>query len=454
MLLFLLLKLLYQKVRPAAIMATFLLLSFFGFGAFHDFIKSIFLPKFFTSYTFLLPLFLLIFIVIGWRLKKRNTGYKKLNYFLNFLLVAFSFIELITFFYNFTTQKQKSNYLSKQDYSISPTLSACDSCAKPDIYFIVWDEYSSSECLKNNFQFDNSALDSFLTNQKFFISKKSKSNYSFTAFSIASTLNMNYLDDKGRVNKLAPPKMILQGIKTVKKNELIPILIKEGYTIRNYSVFDLDSIPSETTLVFKPLTEQFLFDETLFGRIRRDIWWHFDKLLPHKKNKVQARLYHNFVEKGLKRLQNTIPSKKDKPLFVYAHFMIPHEPYFMDQNGNFVEDSVLYSPKDIKQAYVQQLIYTNSIIRDIIKRLLSDSSRKKIIIMEGDHGFRTYPPHKEGLKPFENLNCYYFYDQKYTNLYDGISPVNSFRVVLNQYFKQHLPLLPDSCINIRILPYK
>ena len=41
------------------------------------------------------------------------------------------------------------------------------------------------------------------------------------------------------------------------------------------------------------------------------------------------------------------------------------------------------------------------------------------------------------------LNAYYLPGQKTEALYPSISPVNSFRVVLNEYFDQDLPLLPD-----------
>jgi hypothetical protein len=42
------------------------------------------------------------------------------------------------------------------------------------------------------------------------------------------------------------------------------------------------------------------------------------------------------------------------------------------------------------------------------------------------------------------LNAYYFPEQKYNQLYPGISPVNTFRVIFSEIFGQDLPLLPDS----------
>ena len=41
------------------------------------------------------------------------------------------------------------------------------------------------------------------------------------------------------------------------------------------------------------------------------------------------------------------------------------------------------------------------------------------------------------------LNAYYFHDGNYEQLYENISPVNSFRVILNQYMEMDFELLDD-----------
>ena len=71
-----------------------------------------------------------------------------------------------------------------------------------------------------------------------------------------------------------------------------------------------------------------------------------------------------------------------------------------------------------------------------------------IIIIQGDHGpgaylhwgslEQTVPSERFGI-----LNAYYFPDGNYETLYPSISPINSFRVVLNQYFETKYALLPD-----------
>jgi hypothetical protein len=44
------------------------------------------------------------------------------------------------------------------------------------------------------------------------------------------------------------------------------------------------------------------------------------------------------------------------------------------------------------------------------------------------------------------MNAYYLPDGGSELLYDSISPVNSFRVILNRYFGMNMDLLDDRCI--------
>ena len=53
------------------------------------------------------------------------------------------------------------------------------------------------------------------------------------------------------------------------------------------------------------------------------------------------------------------------------------------------------------------------------------------------------------------LNAYYFPDQDYSKLYKGITPVNTFRIILNKYFGTDLDLLEDrSYFSLLSKPYE
>jgi len=72
-----------------------------------------------------------------------------------------------------------------------------------------------------------------------------------------------------------------------------------------------------------------------------------------------------------------------------------------------------------------------------------------VIIIEADQGFRKiYWTESDMI--YDNFSSFYFPDKNYQTLYSDISPVNSFRVVLNNFFDAKLALLKDSSI---FIPY-
>jgi len=71
-----------------------------------------------------------------------------------------------------------------------------------------------------------------------------------------------------------------------------------------------------------------------------------------------------------------------------------------------------------------------------------------MIILQSDHGPRTELVWRDPKEPFITdrsaiLNAYYFPEDCRDQLYDSISPVNSFRVVFNCAFNESLPMLED-----------
>jgi hypothetical protein len=87
--------------------------------------------------------------------------------------------------------------------------------------------------------------------------------------------------------------------------------------------------------------------------------------------------------------------------------------------------------------------FINQEILQVVDVLLENSDTPPIIIIQGDHG--PLPDlAQEGAQRMPILNAYYLPGiQMGKVLYPAITPVNSFRVVLNSYFGQHLPFLED-----------
>jgi len=133
----------------------------------------------------------------------------------------------------------------------------------------------------------------------------------------------------------------------------------------------------------------------------------------------------------------------DSPTFVFAHVNSPHPPFVFGPNGEPVQSKPGYTYDEFVEAYRNQVTHVNKRMRIVIEKILSQSSRPSIIIVQADHGacFGPYPLNIPARMSI--LNAYYFPDQDYEALYEDITPVNTFRIVLNKYLGTDYELLED-----------
>ena len=154
-----------------------------------------------------------------------------------------------------------------------------------------------------------------------------------------------------------------------------------------------------------------------------------------------------------------INKRTEEPVFVFMHVTAPHDPYVFGPNGEevyykytFGETAKVGNSDNVdpaKKPYLDQLIYLTKILQKTIDEILENSDNPPIIIIQSDTG-----PHigfkdlnltieQQNLGRMNIFNAYYFPDEKYTSLHDDITPVNSFRIVLDSQFKTNYGLLDD-----------
>ncbi len=136
------------------------------------------------------------------------------------------------------------------------------------------------------------------------------------------------------------------------------------------------------------------------------------------------------------------------PKFVFAHVIVPHEPYLFDKDGRRVSAEALEQKPEI-ELYKDYILFVNKKILEIVDALIADSKTPPIIVIQADEGFRSKPQwRKENPLArelhFGILNVYYLPGVD-TNkiLYNSITPVNSFRVIFNAYFQTDFKILKD-----------
>ena len=148
------------------------------------------------------------------------------------------------------------------------------------------------------------------------------------------------------------------------------------------------------------------------------------------------------------------------PKFVFIHMVIPHPPFVFDRAGKPVEPKNLtfadashlgLPPEEYVARYSEQLLYANRLVEHMIDVILKNSPGEPLIILQGDHG----PGGHLDWQSLENscirerlsiLNAYYLPGGKTAEevgLYPSITPVNSFRLLLDAYLGTDLGAIED-----------
>lgn len=444
-----------RRSRQSVLFTFFLSAYLLLFGFIHDSLKKI-LPagNFFTSFTFLIPFTIVAAALLLFYFKRNNANpFKDLFLYLNLLMVTLILSEIPNSIRRYRLDQSVHNLIDFRFKAASAykTANLPDS-SKPDIYFLLFDGMASTKSLMTSFGKDNSQLDSFLTTQGFYIARNATCNYNWTIHSLSTTMNMDYLPDF-----IAPvmndPKAYYWGTNSILNNSLTTILKKEGYNVFQYQPISINNKDWPVEIFFEALKKQHFYFKTFPGRIYRDIFWNYTLINNRYVKEMQVSVQNNRYQRHKKMVETAYDLVKKscdtsgKPKLVYGHFMIPHDPYIYTKEGKLKTITLenLNKKEFEPDAYFEQLQYANHMIKDLVQHIKTHNKKNTVIVVAGDHGFRDFKK-SAWQNSFSNLNAFYFPDKNYTGLYDSISSVNTFRVVINTFLQGNLPLLKDSTI--------
>jgi hypothetical protein len=273
------------------------------------------------------------------------------------------------------------------------------------------------------------------------VAQCSQSNYGRTEISVGSTLNMLYLQE---LDPSFKPENIDRTLlwDALRHNAVRYNLESIGYKTVDFSTGFAWNEERDADIFYSPppfssgLTEfEGLFLRTTLARYAQDLGWV----------NVDATMAQNFRDR-FNLIFNNLGNiaRNPAPTFAYIHVISPHPPFVFGPNGEFTNpaefwnDKQLYPADKYAQGYQNQLTFLNKKMEAAIDTILADSSTPPIIIIQGDHGPWLQPTDKK----FSILNAYYLPGHNY-ELYPSISPVNSFRLVFNDFFGGNYPLLKD-----------
>jgi hypothetical protein len=421
----------------------------------------------------LLPLYGLIFVIGTLLILKTKRDLSGSTRFLNALAVILLFFPLFQLA-SYQVEEYQARKQQEQNLLGTGLLGVTGEQTYPDVYYIVVDGYPRGDFISRYLGSSNSEFLANLEARGFFVAHCSQSNYSDTRFSLASTLNMTYLDNGENIPEVVfsgseLDSMIRSGDVQQNFSDLgyTIVTFESGYKWLRWEASDLHLAPAQdqSPIQFEVGLNDFeqLFMDTTAVKALIDLQYVIDP----EQMEALAEIINNprathrervmYALDHLPALPDTVPG----PKFVYAHIIFPHPPFVVNATGIPLQNS----PPNELTAYADQITYLNQRLIEIIDLLIENSDREPIIIIQGDHG-ATVNYGVQGIDESYRLgilNAYYFPAEPDENgdspgeisdlLYPSITPVNSFRLVFDRYFNGDYGLLADKSIMGRQSPF-
>ncbi len=444
-----------RDALKSALIASPFIFIFFLFGDVTDWVSETFTLGSARSDFVVFVVIALVMFVWLWLVRSRIKNLVAINLYFNLLSILF----LVN------TGIQVGNHLRENPISFNPSersvvvAEVSAAAPRPDIYYIVLDGYGRQDILQALFEFDNSGFVGALESRGFYVAGESSSNYIQTMLSLSSSFNMEYIQNLSVDGRMFENRADL--IEILNYSEVRNVLAQNGYeTISFHNEYkatlptaDIYYDDSASTFA-QPVTafESIVIDHSL-ARVLTHIP-AFNRALVE----MPYETHRQHILSAFSQLRE-IPAL-DGDYFVYAHIIAPHPPFVFDKDGTVTTHSepftlfdANYYIKDHSRGgyiagYRKQIQYVNTLVLETVDAILAQSEPPPIIILQGDHGpgaylhwgslEQTIPAERFGI-----LNAYYFPDQNYASLYPSVSPVNSFRVVLDQFFNADFALIPD-----------
>lgn len=425
--------------RRAGIVASLTLLANFSFEAFAIPCNQLLDAMGIAHHDyFYLPPYIVIVVFMIYVLLKSKADYKIFTQVLNVIalfLIVYNTGRIL--YHEYQLQTVLTKVFSEQAQDISK-IKLTKKENSPDIYYLILDAHARADTLRDVYDYDNSEFIKALEKRGFVVAPKSRSNYQMTCLSLPSTLNMCYLDKiSEEVGKTSDEHNVLYRL--IQHNSTALLLKKAGYKFVNVRSgwSGTQNIPEADTnigFMFGNIFHIGLMRNTAFGPLQ----------LPLDYLAWAARKVRTFAFTNGDEIIN-----QPSPKFAFVHICAPHPPFLFKENGKgYPLDKITLSEDYTVEKYVAQVKFVQNNVLKFIDKLNQDK-RKKVIIIQSDHG----PSIQEGASGNPSdaylkermtiLNAYKLPGLPSDVIYDGITPVNSFRLVLNKYFDANLKLLED-----------
>ncbi len=459
LLLFAGLSLLVRQPYKAGLITSVLLVSLFSYGHVYGLLRDLGLHESLGRHRYLAPMTgaLLLLAILAVLRTKREL--KNLTRLLNYVAVFSLILPLFTVARYEIERLRTPPSVHTTDQFI-PGLQLPADAPPPDIYLIILDAYAREDILHTVFNYDNAETLDALRDLGFYVADRSRANHAQTSLSLAALLNMDYVP--ALLPDANPDSVNREPLWQLIQHSRVRRALEElGYTtvafstglhgteIRDADIF-LTTGTLDQALGLRGINAfEGMLVEGSAGKLLTDLSIALPRSLPDLQ--YPYRLHRDRINNIFDQLE-ALPETQG-PKFVFAHVIAPHPPFVFGPNGEAVKQDQPYTLGDAGMpiadseyigAYRDQVRYVDKRLLQTVRAILANSERPPIIIVQADHGPEgrhasvSYPQERMTI-----LNAIYLPGGDGGSLYEDITPVNTFRLILQRYFQADIPLLPD-----------
>lgn len=314
---------------------------------------------------------------------------------------------------------------------------------KPNVYYLLFDEYGGDENLMTYFGYDNSQFYEALEQRGFSVSHSTYNSEScWTDTLVPNLLNLDYvvsdeMTEKARREYLKNPYMA----ELLRDNGYSVNLINHRAYLRIEDALELTEGQVEDTI------SEYLLENSLFNKI--DYFY----------NLINRQLFVDYRDNYVAPLNNCFDQLKNcwqaaasGPTLTISYIQSPHAPFVFNADGSTRDLTTGWYWKD-SSLYPGQLQYVNTKILEAIDNIQANDPGAVILLMS-DHGARV-PLHmveqfggpwfdtQQETPVMQSALCCVCVPGKPLDI-EGQSGINAARMALNAAFGMDLPMIPQA----------
>jgi hypothetical protein len=325
-----------------------------------------------------------------------------------------------------------------------------NAASRPDVYVIVLDGYGGLRGLREFLGIDNRPFVDSLRALGFVVPDRVVANYTQTALSLPSFLNMTLLSPLPRemdVDRRAASRLY----HLIEHNRALRVARSAGYRVLGFPAawWPGSARFADAHVTFTATSPLRIRRWASGSQLRQEVW---NRSILRTAGDNEGEVIPDVTIRSIRALAQ-VPNDSAST-FAFAHLMIPHWPYTFDRDCTMIDRARRsYGRRAHKPGYDNQLACTNTLILRLVRDLLAHSSTPPVIVLQGDHGTQVTDP----LEPpngvptaaqmrerFDTFGAYYLPGDSGAALQRGVAVVNVLRYVLARYVGADLAPVTDS----------